>query len=327
MRTVLIILGILVLLIGAAYFFGPRLPLDLTLKASELPEDLDTYLAESEATFSDLRPDARKEIIWADSVGQKTPYSVVYIHGFTASRVETAPLSDTIAVRMGANLFYSRLTGHGRSADAMAEATINDLVNDVAEAYRIGQRIGDRVILIATSMGGALTSWVVGASGMEQPYALVLTSPCFALKKPEDQAAIEQLLGMPWPRTLIRSEQIGVGPYRGDGNPEELSTSGWTDVHASESLLFLGQAIQAAEQVDYSQLSCPTFVVYSPNDQVVDPAEIEARFALLGSDQKDSLQVLNPEDPGNHVLAGDALSPSQTEPIAEAVVAWLNGLQ
>ncbi|MDD4273595.1 MAG: hypothetical protein PHG14_07705 [Desulfobacter postgatei] len=38
----------------------------------------------------------------------------VYIHGFSATRKETAPLSDLVAKTLNANLFYTRLSGHGR---------------------------------------------------------------------------------------------------------------------------------------------------------------------------------------------------------------------
>jgi hypothetical protein len=38
-------------------------------------------------------PGAEKKIIWAGEAAQKTPLSIVYLHGFSATRQERAPQS------------------------------------------------------------------------------------------------------------------------------------------------------------------------------------------------------------------------------------------
>ena len=84
--------------------------------APDLPDDLDAYLKQTEARFTDLRPNNEKLIVWADpSKKAKTPLSIIYLHGFSACRLEVAPLCDIVAHDLGANLFYTRLSGHGRS--------------------------------------------------------------------------------------------------------------------------------------------------------------------------------------------------------------------
>ena len=64
------------------------------------------------------------------SRAHQTQWAVVYIHGFSASRMETAPLADTIATALGANLFYARLAGHGRGGAAMGEPSVQDWLAD-----------------------------------------------------------------------------------------------------------------------------------------------------------------------------------------------------
>jgi hypothetical protein len=55
--------------------------------APDLPVDLDAYLKQSEARFTDLRPNNEKAIVWADpSKKAKTPVSIIYLHGFSACR-------------------------------------------------------------------------------------------------------------------------------------------------------------------------------------------------------------------------------------------------
>lgn len=90
-----IALGFMIAVIGFVILFlaGPRTPIDMHLKTISLPEDLDRYLAQSEAPFHDIVPGAEKIIVWANATKAKTPLSIVYLHGFSATRQETAPLT------------------------------------------------------------------------------------------------------------------------------------------------------------------------------------------------------------------------------------------
>ena len=120
--------------------------------------DLDQYLKNKESQFSDLKKDVQKKIIWFRKKNTKTNISIVYIHGFSASLEEVRPLPDLIGKDIKANIFYTRLTGHGRSSDAMGLSSISNWVNDLHEAIEIGSRIGQKVILISTSTGGTLSA-------------------------------------------------------------------------------------------------------------------------------------------------------------------------
>jgi pimeloyl-ACP methyl ester carboxylesterase len=144
------------------FFAGPRVSLEPDLKPIALPEDLDEYLKQSEAAFSDIVPGAEKTIIWANPEKTKTTLAVIYLHGYSATRQETAPLSEHIAKKLGANLFCTRLSGHGRGGAAMAEACANDWLNDSLEALAIGKRLGEKIIIISVSTGGTLAAWRSG---------------------------------------------------------------------------------------------------------------------------------------------------------------------
>ena len=87
---------------------------------------------------------------------RKTPYSVVYLHGFSATRQETAPLAECVADSLGANLFETRLAGHGREREPLADVRAEDWLHDAAEALAIAARLGERVIVIGTSTGATL---------------------------------------------------------------------------------------------------------------------------------------------------------------------------
>src|ERR1044071_8791308 len=106
-RRVRFILAILFILI-VGYLLGPA---PKTPKFSHtLPEvpqtaaELEQYIAANEARHK-LRPDNEARIIWFDSSRRKTPYSVVYLHGFSASQEEGDPVHVNFAKTFGCNLY------------------------------------------------------------------------------------------------------------------------------------------------------------------------------------------------------------------------------
>ena len=97
---------------------------------------------------------------------------------------------------MGANLFYTRLTGHGRDGYAMATATVRDWQNDGMEAVAIGRRLGRKIILVGTSTGGTLATWLAAQPSVAPMiHRLILLSPNFFPKNPMAAAAL-------WPPAL-----------------------------------------------------------------------------------------------------------------------------
>lgn len=66
-----------------------------------LPEDLDGWLAEQEQKFGDIVPGTEKQIFWAGEAGARTPLSIVYLHGFSATLGEIRPVPDRVAAALG----------------------------------------------------------------------------------------------------------------------------------------------------------------------------------------------------------------------------------
>ena len=66
-----------------------------------------------------MKPGLAKAVIWNDPTARhKTPLSLVYIHGFSASRKDIAPVIESLAGTLGANAFLTRLAAHGRATSA-----------------------------------------------------------------------------------------------------------------------------------------------------------------------------------------------------------------
>ena len=60
MKKLLRVLAILVVVLAMVFVLGPRVSVDQSLRPVTLPDDLDRYLAETEARFADLRPGVEK---------------------------------------------------------------------------------------------------------------------------------------------------------------------------------------------------------------------------------------------------------------------------
>ena len=168
--------------VALVILFGPRVVVNETTEPVVVPDDVSAWLDESEAQVSGLREGEGKEVVWFDSVGARTARSVVYVHGFSADRHELDPIPQVLADSLGANLFFTRLTGHGRDNDAMGEATVQDWFQDIAEAVAVGRRLGDEVILLGTSTGGTYRSSTTksgspGAISISRPPSTSVAGP------------------------------------------------------------------------------------------------------------------------------------------------------
>ncbi|MEM8553614.1 MAG: alpha/beta fold hydrolase, partial [Pseudomonadota bacterium] len=173
-------------------------PVDLSYRDPGVPEisEINDWLAAQEAEVPQLRDNAHKRVVWAGEPGAKTPLSVIYVHGFSASSEELRPVPDALAEALGANLHFTRLSGHGRDSAAMAQFTVRDLADDLAQALAVGRTIGERVIVVGTSMGGALSS----LAALDPEYGtdiagLALFAPAFRIPAPG-----RQFMAMPYVR-------------------------------------------------------------------------------------------------------------------------------
>lgn len=315
-------LGFLLLLAAAGFWYlAPREPVDTTVRfdPAAIRGDPDAYLLRSEADIPNLRPNAQKEIVWAFPASRaRTPLAIVYVHGFSATKAETRPLADDVAKALDANLFYTRLTGHGRDPAAMDQARVNDWVNDLAEAIAIGRAIGNRVIVIATSTGGTLATLGATVPGlMDGVEGLVLVSPNFGL---QNRRAF--LLDLPFARKIL--PRIG-GATQGFEPVNQAQAENWTTRYPIGALVPMAALVRATLAADMSTITIPALALFSPQDRIVDPAATEAVMARWGGPTKTVL-VPSSGDPENHVIAGDILSPETTDAIADQIAGWIRSL-
>lgn len=303
----------------ALLLLGPRVEMGELRDVPVVEGDVDAYLRGVEATVPGIRPGAEKQVTWLDSTRTPTPLAVVYVHGFSADRHEVEPLVTRLGRELGANVYFTRLTGHGRDGDAMAEATTSAWLRDMAEAVAIGRAIGDRVLLVGTSTGGTLATWAVSQPALASDVAaLVLLSPNF---HPRDRTS--RLLLWPWGGALAR---LVVGDERCFPTHNELHARHWTSCYATEALLPMMALTEHVRTSALETIRTPTLVIYVPDDGIVDSRATERAFERWGADVKSLFRVENPGDPDRHVPAGDALSPETTDLVLDRIRAFVASL-
>lgn len=319
-RIVLTVLGLVVLLV-LAFVLGPRVPVDTTIRfdPSVIGDDPQAYLAREEAAVPDIRDGLEKEIIWANPmVHARTPLAIVYIHGFSASKGEVRPLADDVADQLDANLFYTRLIGHGQDGAAMAQGSVNAWINDYEEALAIGRAIGDKVVVISTSTGGSLAAWAATQPGASDGVAAIaFISPNFGVK-----ASGASLLTMPWGRQiaqLVAGKEYSFAPR----NP--LHEKFWTYRYPIAATLPMAALTKLAYGAPVEKATIPALFIFSDSDHVVRPdrtREIAGRWGAA----HELVPVDDTGDKDNHVIAGDALSPSTTAFLAQRIVVWIEAI-
>lgn len=295
-----------------------RVVTQVSFDEERLGGDPAAYFRAVEATVPDLREGAQKQVIWAGEAGVRTDLVVLYVHGFSATLHEIRPVPDEVARALGANLVYTRLKGHGRTGAAMREATASGWMEDMAEALAVARHVGDRVLVISTSTGGTLTALALPQSMARGVVGAVFVAPNFRVNNP-----VAFMLTWPTVRYWLR---YVAGAERVSEPRNALHADFSTLRYPIEAVLPMAAAVKAARGLRYEEMTTPALFIYSDADQVVDALATRAVVSRWGGPvEVYQPQLQNGDDPFAHVVAGDMLSPSQTRPVAERIIAWAQG--
>ena len=241
---------------------------------------------------------------------------MLYVHGFSATSEEIRPVPDRVARGLDANLVYTRLTGHGRSGAAMVKATGGDWIADMEEALAVAARVGERVLIIATSTGGTLAA----IAAVDSPYrdriaGIAFLSPNFGLSVPTWPV-------LAWPGARIWGPLL-AGRERRFEPVNETHARFWTLTYPSVALLPMVALVRYALGRDVKAASAPALFLYSEKDRVVSPAATrKVARSWGGAVTLAPQEVLPGSDRNCHVIAGDALSPPMTAPTVAVILDW-----
>ena len=325
-------------------------------------DDVEAHIQEEPGTVVE---GAEWCVAWAEQpsgVRRKTPLCVVFLHGWSASRKECDPVPRKIAEALKANLYYNRLPGHGRKqrtrggadleeqqqqqqqqqqqlgccGEAMVEdATPRALFASAVDALRIGLALGDRVVLVGCSTGGALVTWLAslpcanrGGPGLGYVAGVVLVSPAYALAHPLYPVLKHSFANLrALPRALnhgMRAWLIGaavgktrvrpsLGPAYDDFNTLSYPTT---------AILHLLDTLWCLETVDFSGVTAPVIMFGNPGDNVVDFRVKATNIFLQFGEAPKTLCCITDADHA-HVIASELLSPSTVSEIVNTTLVFL----
>lgn len=278
----------------------------LVNKIPDRPDLLDDYLISGESRFPKIKKNCEKRIVWYADRREKTDRAIVYIHGFSASRMEIWPLCDRLADGLAANLFYTRLSGHGQDGPAMGNARLRDWLSDGMEAVTIGGRIGTKVTLIGTSTGATLATWLASQPSLSSRiHQLILLSPNYFPKNPLAAAAL-------WPPTFGIFEHL-FGGWRSFTVINNLHAHYWTARYPLKAIATMMRLVWLSWRIDLKHATMPVLMMVNPWDRVINVSVAMFRFRGFPSPRKRLVLFHGNRDLGRHILAGDILSPQTTE--------------
>ncbi len=315
-RSMLISFPILVLI--AVYFLGPQPPdpkFDLTLPT--VPHDaaaLEKYVRDNEAKHV-VKPDNEARIVWADSSKMKTEYSIIYLHGFSASQKEGDPIHRRLAAKFGCNLYLARLADHGvDTTEALLYFSADRFWETSKQALAIGKQLGDKVIVLSTSTGGT-TALMLAAEYPNDVYALINMSPNIAINDP---AAF--LLNNPWGLQIAR--MVLGGDYRITGADEERAKY-WNKKYRIESLVQLEELVeQRMNEETFARIKQPSLTLYYYKDEENQDPEVKVSGMLKMNEQlstpADMKQTIAFPNAGAHVIGSD-LASKDVEGVYQAI--------
>jgi len=304
-RTAKWFLGIVIVLFFA-FFLGPRPPKPaFRLIDYELPltlTELEKSVNDSEKQVRGLKPDNQARIVWADTLKkEKTKIAFLYLHGFSASQAEGAPVHTNIAKKYNANLYLSRLDEHGidRGDSTMFWLNADNYEASAEKALQIAEKLGDEVVVIGTSAGGALTLFL--ASRHPEIKAIVLYSPCVKLF---DKTAV--VLNKPWGLQIAR-KATGGKVQRNPSDSRDHSNY-WSLTYRTEAIVNLQNLVDyTMSPRTFAEIKCPVFLAYyykseEEQDKTVSIPAMLKMYDELGTPSFMKEKMAFPET-GAHVIA------------------------
>lgn len=311
-----------VMVLAIFYALGPQVQIgELSKALPAVPDELpaiERFIEEREASRQNIRPGNEAQLIWYDSVPAVTEYAMVYLHGFSASRAEGAPIHQDLAARYGCNLYLPRLTGHGLEEDEpMLNLTAQDLMSSAAEAIAIGMKIGRKVILLTTSTGGTYALYL--AESRPHIAGIILYSPNIKIYDPN-----AWLLSKPWGLQIAR---LVKGSDYNTWPSDSVRDNYWTNRYRLEVLPQL-QALLEKTMVPrtFKKMDRPVFLGYYYRNDTAQDNTVSVPAMLNMYDQlatPDSLKRKVAFPKANHHVIGSYLQSADVEGTRSETIRFL----
>ncbi len=299
--VVLALLGVLVLI----FVLGPK-PEKTDFSSLVIPKltgdlkMLEDSITKKESSLP-LKVDNEARIVWATPY-QKTPYSMVYLHGNGASQEEGDPIHEALAQRYGCNLYLARLEDHGLTGD-------NPLLNidplqwmqSALDAIAVGKAIGEKVILVSCSTGSTFALYLA-AKYPDLVEAQIMLSPNVDYFDPRSF-----MMSGPWGLQMTRLI-LGSDFYswKAPGYAEQY----WYTRYRIEGIITLKAIIdETMTKENFQMINDPIYLSYyykdeNHQDNVVSVKRMKEMFEQVGTPSALKKEVAH-ADAGTHIIGSD----------------------
>lgn len=306
-KKMMLFLFLLISCLTIAYFLGPKPPKpNTTVTLPTITTDLvqlERDIQEKERNTPHIRKDNEARIVWANpNKKEKTPYSVVYLPGFSACQFEGEPMHREFAARYGCNLYLARLYGHGISEENnFLTLTPENYLASAQEAIAVAKQLGEKVIVMSTSTGGTLALQI--ASQVQDLAGVVLYSPNIAIADPN-----VALLNDPWGLYIGRLVSGSNFHEFAKKDVNDITRQYWTWRYRLEAVVALEHLIENTMLPEtFAAVKCPIFMAYyykneKEQDPTVSVAAMRTMFAQLGTPPTQKREIAFP-NAGVHVIA------------------------
>jgi carboxylesterase len=201
-----------------------------------------------------------------DGSGPGAP-GALCIHGFTGNPTSMRPVAEAFAAA-GFAVELPRLPGHGTTVEDMLTTGWEDWSAEAEAAYqRIAAR-ASKVVVAGLSMGGTLTVWL--ATRHPEIAGIVAINAAVAPQPPE---VIDMVRGMVDEGNLVMP---GIGSDIAKPGVVESAYEG-TPLKPLLSLVDMIDDLGSR----LGDITCPTLIMTSPQDHVVDPAASDVLAAAV----------------------------------------------
>ncbi|MDD4819643.1 MAG: alpha/beta hydrolase [Flavobacteriales bacterium] len=258
----------------------------------------------AEGAFGDsIKKGNASQIFWLNDSVQKTPYAVVYLHGYSASKYEGLPVAEDFANRYGMNLYMPRLQDHGFVTDEpLLNMTADGLWESAKNALAVGEKIGDKVLIMSTSTGGTLALYL--ASRFPKKIAGIINISPNILPATTGVTLLSGHWGLQIARTVQGGKYLKVDST--SYHPEQ-----WSEGPRLESSVQLQALLDATMKPEtFDKITAPSLTLaYYKDENHQDPTvsveKIRWAHSLLGSSEKKYVEL---PTVGVHPMASSIVS-------------------
>lgn len=280
---------------------------------AQSPRALQAALAQEERMEPRIVPGAEACIqLVSGSEHLRTRRVYLYLHGLSACRQETSPVTEQLAQQDGAHAVFARVAGHGMGNLAMGEVDGAAWLESVWRFWLRAIQLGERVVIVATSTGAAYARWLLSQPGVAaRVTALLLMAPNFKVRH-----RFAFLLAWPGAEWLLPHV---VNPEQEWQDKDPRQRKYWATNYGNRALIQMQLLLNTVRRLPLNELAVPLMVQASRDDPVVNAETAYRVFKRWRGQPKRWLWVQVPAGESAHVFVGDIMAPQRN---AEVIAAF-----